>query len=57
MGIAVELAQGAVRFSIGRFTTEEQIDGVAEATARIVARQREHPPHLEEELDLLAICD
>jgi cysteine desulfurase len=57
MGIAVELAQGAVRFSIGRFITEEQVDRVAEVTARIVARQRAHPPHLEETVDLLAICD
>lgn len=57
MGMEPDLAQGAVRFSLGRRTTAEQVDLVADATARVVAKQRAHPPQLDEELDLLSICD
>ncbi len=57
MGIEPDLAQGAVRFSLGRLTTSEQVDLVAETTARIVSKQRAHPPQMEEALDLLSICD
>jgi cysteine desulfurase len=34
MGVSAELGQGAVRLSIGRFTTEEEIDWAAAAMAR-----------------------
>jgi cysteine desulfurase len=57
MGIEAQLAQGAVRYSLGRRTTQEEVDLVAEATIRIVEKQRAHPPFQEEELDLLSICD
>jgi cysteine desulfurase len=34
MGVPPQLGQGAVRLSVGRFTTEEEIDRAAEALAR-----------------------
>lgn len=58
MGMDEELAQGAVRFSLGRRSTEEEVGVVLEETVRIIEKQRANPPHLQtEELDLLSICD
>jgi cysteine desulfurase len=34
MGVRPEIGQGAVRLSVGRFTTEEDIDRAAEALLR-----------------------
>lgn len=41
MGLPPERVQGSVRFSLGRSTTEEQVDRAAEMVAAAVARQRE----------------
>jgi len=41
MGLSPERVQGSVRFSLGRSTTEEQVDRAAEMVAAAVARQRE----------------
>jgi cysteine desulfurase len=38
MGIPPELGRGAVRLSVGRFTTEEEVDRAAEALARQALR-------------------
>ncbi len=40
MGIPDELAYSAIRFSVGRFTTEQQIDYAVEKTAGVVRRLR-----------------
>ena len=40
MGLPLERVQGSVRFSLGRGTTEEQIDRAADAVAEVVERQR-----------------
>jgi cysteine desulfurase len=37
MGVPAELGRGAVRLSVGRFTTEEEIDRAAEALLRVSA--------------------
>jgi cysteine desulfurase len=34
MGVPRQLGRGAVRLSVGRFTTEEEVDRAAEALAR-----------------------
>jgi cysteine desulfurase len=57
MGMEPEVAQGAVRFSLGRANTPDQIDVVVEKVAEIVQKQRAHPPQLELDIDLLSICD
>src|SRR5205807_9090805 len=36
MGVPPELGQGAVRLSVGRFTTEEEIDQAAAAFIKVV---------------------
>ncbi|MBD3348139.1 MAG: selenide, water dikinase SelD [Candidatus Eisenbacteria bacterium] len=38
MGVPVEWAMGTVRFSVGRWTTEEEIDRAAEVVAEAVSR-------------------
>lgn len=43
-GISIELARAAIRFSIGRRTTEAQIDTVIQKTKSIVNRLREISP-------------
>lgn len=43
MGIDPELARGAVRFSLGRFTTEDEILQAAELTRRAVLQLRQNP--------------
>jgi len=44
MGIPPETAQGSIRFSLGRATTKEQIEYVADALSEIVPRLREMSP-------------
>ena len=44
MGRGDELAHSSIRFGFGRFTTEEEIDYVAERTTDIVNRLREMSP-------------
>jgi cysteine desulfurase len=39
MGVPAELGQGAVRLSVGRFTTEQEIDRAADALARFVGER------------------
>jgi cysteine desulfurase len=41
MGVPPEIGRGAVRLSVGRFTTEEEVDRAAEALLR-AARARGH---------------
>jgi len=57
MGLGPELARGAVRFSLGRDNTPDQIDEAAAKTIKLVRSQKAHPPREEEELDLLSLCD
>lgn len=45
MGIPHELAHGSLRFSLGRFTTEEDIDYVLDVLPKIVERLREISPY------------
>lgn len=45
MGIPHELAHGSLRFSLGRFTAEEDIDYVLEVLPRVVSRLREISPY------------
>jgi cysteine desulfurase len=35
MGVPPEIGGGAVRLSVGRFTTEEEVDRAAEALIRV----------------------
>ncbi|MDD5528568.1 MAG: cysteine desulfurase NifS [bacterium] len=44
MGVSPVTAQGALRFSIGRYTTEKDIDKVIEVLPRIVERLRKMSP-------------
>ena len=44
MGLPDELASSAIRFSLGRCTTEEEIDFAAEATVRAVEELRAISP-------------
>ena len=44
MGKGDELAHSSIRYGFGRFSTEEEIDYVAEKTASIVKRLREMSP-------------
>ncbi|MBI2177469.1 MAG: aminotransferase class V-fold PLP-dependent enzyme, partial [Candidatus Tectomicrobia bacterium] len=44
MGRGDELAHSSIRFGLGRFTTEEEIEYVAEKTTEIVKRLREMSP-------------
>lgn len=49
LGLAVEEAQSTVRFGLGRFTTEEEIDFTAERLVQTVRRLRSYSPLYEEE--------
>jgi cysteine desulfurase len=40
MGLPVALAKSAIRFSVGKFTTPDEISATAEIVARIIARPR-----------------
>jgi cysteine desulfurase len=44
MGVPVEWSMGAVRHSLGRSTTAEDIDYVVESTAPLVAKLRSVMP-------------
>jgi cysteine desulfurase len=44
MGKGDELAHSSIRYGFGRFSTEEEINYVAEKTAGIVKRLREMSP-------------
>jgi cysteine desulfurase len=44
LGVEDELAHSSIRFSIGRYTTEEEIDYVVEQTKTAVSRLREISP-------------
>lgn len=43
MGASASVAAGAVRFSLGRTTTFEEIEQVVEQLAQIIPRERAHP--------------
>ncbi len=47
LGVGEELAQGAVRFSIGRFTTEEEVDYAIERVCATVEKLRAMSPTYE----------
>ncbi len=58
MGLDDELAHSSLRLSIGRFTTREEVDHVADLIAREVARLREMSPlweMVQEGIDLSTI--
>ncbi|MCA9432719.1 MAG: aminotransferase class V-fold PLP-dependent enzyme, partial [Candidatus Omnitrophica bacterium] len=57
MGIDSDFARGAVRLSLGRANSPEQIEEVANTALRLIQNQKEHPPEEETELDLLSLCD
>ena len=44
LGRPDELAHSSIRFSFGRFTTEEEVRSVAETTKKVVAQLRELSP-------------
>jgi cysteine desulfurase len=46
MGVAHEQAHGSLRFSLGKWTTEEDIHRVLEVLPRIVAKLRAMSPLL-----------
>ena len=48
LGLKHEMAHGSLRFTIGRLTTDEQIDYVLEVLPEIVARRRAMSPLWEE---------
>ncbi len=50
MGLSHELAHGSLRFSLGRETTEEDIDRVLEVSPRIIAKLRAMPPMLQSDI-------
>src|SRR5262249_18317201 len=47
LGVGDELADGSLRFGLGRFTTEEEVDYVIEAVVRSVTRLRALSPLFE----------
>lgn len=47
LGVGDELAHSSIRFGLGRFTTEEEVDYVADLLVREVARLREMSPLFE----------
>ena len=44
IGVPAELAHASIRFGVGRWTTEEEIDFAAETAVSAVARLREKSP-------------
>ncbi|MBN1374917.1 MAG: cysteine desulfurase NifS [Dehalococcoidia bacterium] len=48
MGIPVERARGSLRFSMGRWTTQEDVDRVIESLPRITGKLREMSPLVKE---------
>ena len=58
LGVGDEAAHSSIRFSIGRFTTEEEIDRVIEKMVSVATRLREMSPLYEmvkEGIDLSTI--
>ena len=53
LGLKHEMAHGSLRFTIGRLTTDEQIDYLLEVLPEIVARRREMSPLWEDYLKSL----
>jgi len=51
LGIPVERARGSVRFSLGRWTSGEDVDKVVEALPRIVEKLRAMSPLVKEKCD------
>jgi len=47
LGVSDELARGSLRFGLGRFTTEEEVDYVIEEVVRVVRRLRALSPAYE----------
>jgi cysteine desulfurase len=47
LGIGDELARSSIRFGLGRFTTEDEVDYVIDAVVRTVARLRGMSPEWE----------
>jgi cysteine desulfurase len=47
LGVDEELARGSLRFGLGRFTTEEEVDYVIDAVPRAVNRLRQISPDYE----------
>ena len=47
LGVGDELAHSSIRFGVGRFTTEEEVDFVADLVVREVSRLREMSPLFE----------
>ena len=44
MGLSHEVSHGSLRLTLGRFTTEEQVDYILEKLPQIVARLRAMSP-------------
>ena len=44
LGVPDELAHSSIRYGLGRFNTEEEVDFVAEATVNVVRRLRKEMP-------------
>jgi len=51
MGVGDELAHSSIRFGVGRFTTEEEVDHAAERVTQTVTRLRELSPLYEMALE------
>jgi cysteine desulfurase len=48
LGIPIERARGSLRLTLGKFTTDSDIDKVLEALPRIVGKLREMSPLVKE---------
>jgi cysteine desulfurase len=44
MGVPFNYAHGSVRFSLGRFNTDADVDAVLEVMPKLIARLREISP-------------
>lgn len=51
LGVPPDLARASLRFSLGRFTTADEIDYAAGKVASVVTHLRQHPPAFELESD------
>ena len=55
MGVPFTAAHGSIRFSLSRYTTEEEIDAVIEKTPPIIERLRSMSPFWKEAVNLAAV--
>jgi cysteine desulfurase len=55
MGVPFTAAHGSIRFSLSRYTTEEEIDAVIEKTPPIIERLRSMSPFWKEAVKLAAV--